>query len=145
MKRIILAACAVSISFPAFAISRYNIAGLSCAQVQAILERDGEAILRYPSSRNPNIILYDIYYALNGKNDNTGTAGSVTVPTSDNPNCPVGAISPIDSDNFDFFSTTTPDNSGSPEPGEPQMPETPMKPDNPEEEEDRYEQEYEPA
>lgn len=70
------------------AISRYNSLGQSCASVQQIVSREGAVLLRYPS-RNGNVILYDRYVAGNGQCGTSSYAARVSVPTSDNPACPV--------------------------------------------------------
>ena len=44
---------------PAAAIARYQSEALDCGQAQAILEREGAAIFRYRSKRNPSLTLYD--------------------------------------------------------------------------------------
>lgn len=45
----------------AWAISRYDVGKMSCQKVQSILQREGAAILRYRSKRNPSLTLYDRY------------------------------------------------------------------------------------
>jgi hypothetical protein len=43
------------------AMERYNMASMSCAQIQAALTRDGEAILRWESKNVPGLMLYNTY------------------------------------------------------------------------------------
>ncbi len=61
MKQLILALCISAVAFPALSIQRYNTLTMTCAQVQDAVNRDGAAILRYPSSRVPSLQLYDRY------------------------------------------------------------------------------------
>lgn len=89
MKRILLAIGLLAVSMPAGAVSRYSIPGLSCARVQAILESEGSAILRYPSPRNSQLTLYDLYASNTSHCQQSEIAKPATVPTSDNPRCRV--------------------------------------------------------
>ena len=74
---------------PAFAASRHDITNMSCAQVQAILKQEGEAILRYGSSRLLGLPLYDRYV----RDQSFCESGEVIVrsgvPTTDKKYCPV--------------------------------------------------------
>ncbi|MCR4266022.1 hypothetical protein [Nitratireductor sp. ZSWI3] len=71
------------------AISRYNSTAMSCSSVQARIAREGAAIMRYRSQRNPSLTLYDRYVA----NEYLCPAGHIAVrahiPTADTPSCPV--------------------------------------------------------
>ena len=61
MRRLaIIIPCAV-LAGEASAISRYQTNSMSCARVQAAVNSDGEAILRYPAPDNPSLQLYDRY------------------------------------------------------------------------------------
>ncbi|MBB3456838.1 hypothetical protein FHT86_005149 [Rhizobium sp. BK313] len=73
---------------PALAISRYNTLGLSCASVQQIISRERAVLLRYPS-RSGNAVLYDRYVAGGGQCGSGNYAATTSVPTRDNPMCPV--------------------------------------------------------
>lgn len=101
MKRIILALCITAVGFPALAIQRYNVQSMTCASVQAAVNRDGAAILRYRSARNPSLPLYDRYVRSSGYCDSQQYAKPSFVPTRDNNRCPVRkcADTPFD----DFF------------------------------------------
>ena len=46
---------------PAHAITRYNSTSMSCEEVRATIRRDGAAIMRYRSPRNPSLQLYGRY------------------------------------------------------------------------------------
>jgi hypothetical protein len=86
-------ACTVAVASaePAFSISRYNSAGMSCAAVQRVIDREGAVILRYPSRNVRGMTLYDRYVADSGFCDGHEFADRVTVPTMDTPRCPVRA------------------------------------------------------
>lgn len=73
----------------ALAIGRYDISGMSCDEVRAVVKRDGAAILRYPSRRVPGLPLYSRYVAHGGYCDASEYAVFTTVPARDNPQCPV--------------------------------------------------------
>ncbi|MCP4998228.1 MAG: hypothetical protein GY933_05575 [Hyphomicrobiales bacterium] len=98
MKRAILTLCIVMVTFPALAINRYDVKSMSCAAVQQTVNREGAAILRWQSTRNPSLPLYN-RYVKNGFYCNAGEyAKSAYVPTRDNPNCRVRECEDIDFD-----------------------------------------------
>lgn len=76
---------------PAWSISRYNSATMSCAAVKRAIGREGTVILRYPSARNPRLTLYDRYVVDSGFCDQHEFADSASVPTTDDPTCAVRA------------------------------------------------------
>lgn len=100
MKKILLAIGIFAVSMPAGAVSRYSTPGLSCARVQAILESEGSAILRYPSPRNSQLTLYDLYANSSAQCQKNEIAKPATVPTSDNTRCRVRRCQPA-SNGFD--------------------------------------------
>ncbi len=62
MKRLSLAVLStLFLAGSADAIERYNMAGMSCARIQAALDRDGKAILRSESKKVPGLMLYNTY------------------------------------------------------------------------------------
>ncbi len=87
MKQIILALCISSVAFPALAIQRYNIQTMTCSAVQNAVNRDGAAILRYRSARNPSLPLYDRYVRNRLFCDYNEYAKREYVPTSDKASC----------------------------------------------------------
>lgn len=90
MTRTMLLAIGLSlVSLQAHAISRYNSLSMSCARAQAVVRQEGAAILRYHSTRNPNLPLYDRYVANGGYCQIDEYAKVDYVPTSDAANCPV--------------------------------------------------------
>lgn len=89
MVSISLLAVALFTATEVSAISRHNIGSMSCAAVQGILEREGAAILRYPSTRVQGMTLYDRYVA-DGRYCSSDEYGKrATVPVGDTANCPV--------------------------------------------------------
>jgi hypothetical protein len=96
-KLLILMALGVSVS-PAAAAQRYDISTMSCAEVQAVLEREGEAILGTPSKSILGLSRYDRYV----RDRKFCTAGEVLrrtgVPTSDQKFCPANKC--VESDIF---------------------------------------------
>jgi hypothetical protein len=89
MNRLLLAIAFALIAADAFAQTRYDIHGMDCADVQALLQKDGVAILRYRSLFNLSLPLYDRY--VSGQREcNPGEVASRTgVPTTDRDYCPV--------------------------------------------------------
>lgn len=83
---VVVAAFAAS---PASAISRYDTPSMTCAAVQESIDREGAAILRYPSTRVNNMTLYDRYVRNSRQCDFGEKAETTTVPTRDQQNCPV--------------------------------------------------------
>jgi hypothetical protein len=97
-----IALAATVVAAPAHAISRYNSQGMSCNKVQSTVQREGAVILRYPSQRNPNHILYDRYVA-NGRYCAIGeVAVGSSVPTRDRNRCYVLKCESFDADIFPF-------------------------------------------
>lgn len=69
------------------AITRYDTQDLTCNRVQALVRREGEAILRFTSSRG--LLLYDRYVAHAGYCEDGQYAQTGWVPTTDQSSCPV--------------------------------------------------------
>ena len=85
MRTFILVICAVLVSAPALAMNQYNINGMTCSQVQSILKQEGQAQLRYTSTRNPSLTLYDRFVG----GGNICRPMIVYVPTRDTQKCKV--------------------------------------------------------
>src|SRR5215216_526937 len=88
MKRIALALSLLLVAADVSAISRYDIDSMRCDKVQAIVQSEGAAILRYRSPRS-GITLYD--RSVSGsryfkRHQDTEYAG---LPTADRASCPV--------------------------------------------------------
>lgn len=99
MKQLILALCITGVAFPALAIQRYNIQTMTCAAVQNAVNRDGAAILRYRSKRNPSLPLYDRYVRNRLFCGPSEYAERDYLPTRDTNRCLVYKCADID---FDF-------------------------------------------
>lgn len=89
MKRVVLTACIVLVSVPALAIERYNVQTMSCSAVQQAVDRDGAAILRWQSERNPQLTLYDRFVRNALFCDRNKFPKRAYVPTSNRASCPV--------------------------------------------------------
>lgn len=91
MKRKLLAASALLVAgmatMPAQAISRYESTRMSCDQAQSAISAEGAVILRYRSSRNPSLPLYDRYVAHGGYCEPNEYAANAYVPTADTRSC----------------------------------------------------------
>lgn len=69
------------------AVSRYNIGGKSCSEVQTILKREGAAILRYTTGSG--VTRYDRYVSATRFCTGSDSARRASVPTRDKTHCPV--------------------------------------------------------
>jgi hypothetical protein len=73
----------------ASAAPRYDVASMTCAEVQALIEKDGAAILRYPSKRILSLPVYDRYVKGQKYCETGEIARGAGVPTTDQKYCPV--------------------------------------------------------
>lgn len=86
--RLLLAGFAIlTMTAQSQAISRVNTLDHTCGEVKQIVRQQGAAILRYPSKRVPDLVLYDRYVA----NRHFCVMGEITkrdfVPTGDQKSC----------------------------------------------------------
>lgn len=88
-KSLLLAAGLSIVAADAFAASRYDITNMTCSEVQAILQKEGEAILRYGSSRLLGLPIYDRYVSGQKFCEVGEVAAQTGVPTSDKKYCVV--------------------------------------------------------
>lgn len=99
-KRIVSMAMAPLVSMlvliPAFAIERVNTPQNSCATIQNIIQRDGAAILRYPSKNIANYTLYDRYVAGNRFCKRDERVKATSVPSRDQVKCRVYLCKPYE-------------------------------------------------
>lgn len=95
MKRLLLALCIVSVATPALAIKRYNVQAMSCAAIQQAVNRDGDAILRWQSPRNPSLPIYDRYVRNALFCSPNEFAKRAFVPSKDRPHCAVRTCADI--------------------------------------------------
>jgi hypothetical protein len=89
MRRIALVISALLIVGEAAAVSRYQTASMSCSRVQAAVNADGAAILRYPAPDNRSLQLYDRYVRDKTFCSASQRADIRSVPAADTKNCPV--------------------------------------------------------
>jgi len=98
MKTVLLAVCLCLVDAEAQAISRYDPTRMSCGQVRSTIDRDGAAILRYRSPRNPSLTLYDRYVSDERFCERGEYAVPAFVPSADRKSCPVRNCKVIDPD-----------------------------------------------
>lgn len=79
----------VSLVSPAHAIERLRADLTSCAAIQQTLLREGRVILRYPSTRVANYILYSHYVSGTAFCRHGEIAVRRSVRAADTPHCPV--------------------------------------------------------
>lgn len=72
---------------PALAIERLVSTQTTCAQITAIIKRDGDAIVRYPSERTPGRLLFKRFVASDRQCDNLERTIPFRVPTRDTQSC----------------------------------------------------------
>jgi hypothetical protein len=89
MRRLLVAAAFSLVAFQAQALTRYDIDNMTCAEIQAQVKTDGSAILRYRSTRNFSLPLYDTYVSGQSSCANSEVALRTGVPSTDKKYCPV--------------------------------------------------------
>ena len=89
MRRLAIVIPVLLFAADALAISRYDTNAMSCARVNAALDADGVAILRYRAPNNPSLQLYDRYVRDSTFCSRTQRATLMSVPSADNKNCRV--------------------------------------------------------
>ncbi|RKD67823.1 hypothetical protein BJ928_105226 [Rhizobium sp. WW_1] len=86
-KAILSVTMSIGLAAPAMAIERYDTQSRSCQEVQTLLARDRQAILRYPS-RDGRAMVYD-RYVINPAQCGPGLYGvRVSIPSASG-KCPV--------------------------------------------------------
>lgn len=101
--KLILAALLSLVSFNAMAIQRYDTPRMSCERIQAAVDAQGAALLRYPSKRTPGLQLYDRYVSDGSRCDPGQYADRASVPAADTPNCAVMLCKQIESGRDELF------------------------------------------
>jgi hypothetical protein len=89
MRRLAIVIAALLLAGDAYAIERYQTTSMSCARVQAALDSQGQAILRYPARNNPSLVLFDRYVRDRTFCSSSQRADLQSVPAADTPNCGV--------------------------------------------------------
>lgn len=89
MRRLAIIIPALLLTGEASAIERYQTTSMSCARVQATLNSDGQAILRYPAPDNPSLVLFDRYVRDRTFCSSSQRASVESVPAADTRSCAV--------------------------------------------------------
>jgi len=89
MRVLLTALAGLAFISAASAESRYEIGGWSCERVKATIAREGAAILRYRSARNPSLSLYDRYVRDTRFCPPGQVIAYASVPAADTKSCPV--------------------------------------------------------
>ncbi|MBW8636696.1 hypothetical protein K1W69_05790 [Hoeflea sp. WL0058] len=89
MKTLLLAAIMSMTTVSAIAMNTYNTRGMTCAQIQSALKRDGIAQLHYASPRNPGVPLYDTFVASSRDCRSSSMSKPAYVTTRDTRKCQV--------------------------------------------------------
>jgi hypothetical protein len=89
MKPIAIAIPLLFLVVQAQAQERRDIAGLSCAEVQALLKQDGTTVIRYRSIFTLSLTRYDLYVSGQKQCGPGEVATGAGVPTTDTDYCPV--------------------------------------------------------
>ena len=88
-KIILLAALSATMATPALAINRYNSMDYTCAEAQALINRERAVIMRYPAKHARNMTLYDRYVEDSRSCDVGYYADQDFLQTKDKKDCPV--------------------------------------------------------
>lgn len=90
MRRLAIVLSTLLLAGEASAISRYQTTSMSCARVQAAVNAEGQAILRYPAPDNPSLVLYDRYVRDSTQcSSRSQRAELQSVPAADTARCKV--------------------------------------------------------
>lgn len=91
MKRVYLSAVAAFslITSGALAAARYDITNMACAEVHALVEREGEVILAHRSTSILGLPIYDRYVKSRDYCASSEVIRRTGVPTTDKKFCPV--------------------------------------------------------
>ena len=103
MKRAIIVTALLLAAVPSHAISRYTSTSMGCAEVRATIWADGAAIMRYNSTRNPRLPLYNRYVRNDLFCGHDEYAKTVFIPAADTRQCPVYECEKVEIDDFPFF------------------------------------------
>lgn len=103
MKPMLIAICLLLMSAEAQAISRYNSMSMTCPTVWGVIVDEGAVILRWRSSRNPNLPLYGRFVRDDGFCAPSERVQFSYIPTKDRPSCRVLECKPWYPDDDDFW------------------------------------------
>lgn len=90
LKRLVLTLALAALASPALAVSRYDASAYTCDAVQAIVQKEGQAVFRYPSLRT-GFGLYELLVRDTTVCGNYQTLKSMTIPTKNTRRCHVTA------------------------------------------------------
>ncbi len=98
MRKIALVLALLLVATQAWAISRRNIAGMSCDSVQALVQSEGAVLLQYRSKSG--LPLYDRYVVDRSYCGPAEVTNRTSVPTTDRKACPVRNCIPFSISDF---------------------------------------------
>jgi hypothetical protein len=98
MKRISLGLFLAFVPLQAGAIERYTSTSMTCDRVQATINADGAAIMRYESTRVAGLPVYGRYVRNRQFCEFGQTTERSSLPTSDTGSCPVRKCVPLSYD-----------------------------------------------
>ena len=96
VKAASIALCLSLIAVEAHAISRYNTTSMDCAEIKAVLQSEGAAILQWHSARDPSLPLYGRFVANRRYCQMEEVAETTFVPARDARSCLVRKCVTID-------------------------------------------------
>ena len=101
MKFLTTATIVIGLAAPAAAAQmQIDSSSLSCGALKARIAQSGSAIVRYRSTRQPSLPLYDRYVRNYHSCFGTDVTELRFVPTKDTTNCPLRTCVPEDLDQF---------------------------------------------
>lgn len=100
VKRALLAFCLSLLTFEAQAISRYDTMNMNCGQVQSAIDREGAAVLRYRSLRDPSVLRFDRFVRDRQYCKHNERAETTMVPTADRRACAVRECRVVEPERF---------------------------------------------
>ncbi len=89
MKAAVISLSLSMIAGEASTATRVETAGMTCAQIQSTLSREGIATLRYRSTRDPSLPLYGQYVTSVRYCGSAEVAATSTIPAADTSSCQV--------------------------------------------------------
>jgi hypothetical protein len=76
------------------AAEKFAASNATCERVKGLIARDGEVVLRFPSSRVAGMTLYDRYVQNDRRCESNDMTISKFVATADHPRCELSVCSP---------------------------------------------------
>ncbi|MFI0848269.1 hypothetical protein [Mesorhizobium sp. IMUNJ 23232] len=95
MKRMMFAVVSLLVAAaPANAVSRYDTQRMSCVNIQAALDRDSPAILRFQSKQSPGVPIYNLYVGSREDCEALRVPRTRSVPAADGPCQVIQCVAP---------------------------------------------------